>query len=83
MLPRNILRWDLDIPATRFGANAFDHVYSFHVVHEKSSELNVAFRQVSGDLKELDELVRQIDTLSGGGMGGIGGGMGGMMRIGQ
>ncbi|MCU0711590.1 MAG: mucoidy inhibitor MuiA family protein [Pirellula sp.] len=81
LFPRNILRWDLDIPATRFGANAFDHNYAFHVVHEKSSELNVAFRQASGDLQELDELLDDLDTMSGG--GGMGGGMGGMMRIGQ
>lgn len=77
LFPRNILRWDLEVPASRFGAHAFDHNYSFQMVHDKSLELSIAFRQVSSDLEELDELLYDLEIMSGG--GGMGGGMGGMM----
>jgi uncharacterized protein (TIGR02231 family) len=77
LLPKNILRWDLEVPQSRFGANAFDHHYAYQIVHDKSSVLSIAFRQVSSDLEELDELLYDLEVLSsGGGMGGMGG-MGG------
>jgi uncharacterized protein (TIGR02231 family) len=77
LFPRNILRWDLEVPASQFGAHAFDHSYAFQMVHDKSLELSIAFRQVSSDLEELDELLYDLEVMSGG--GGMGGGMGGMM----
>ncbi len=67
LLPKNILRWDLDVPKSRYGANAFDHKYSFQVVYDKSSVLSIAFRQVSSDLEELDEMLYNLNVLSGGG----------------
>lgn len=54
-----------------YGANAFDHEYAFQVVYDKSSVLSIAFWQVSSDLKELDEMLYNLNVLSGG--GGMGG----------
>ncbi|XZE21937.1 DUF4139 domain-containing protein [Pirellulaceae bacterium SH449] len=81
LFPRNVLRWDLEIPESCFGAKAFDHKYSYSLVYDKSAELNIAFQEVVTDINKLEEIMYSLDTMSmGGGMGGMGGGMGGMMN---
>jgi len=70
--PRGILRWDLDVPANRFGEKAFDVDYSYSTEFDRNLMLT-AFQ--SKDQLESDYI--ELSTPSsgmGGGMGGMGGG---------
>ncbi|WP_153557777.1 DUF4139 domain-containing protein [Roseimaritima sediminicola] len=68
--PQGILRWDLEVPAQRFGSEAFDFDYAFSVEYDRQ-------HRIVGD--QMIESIRndyQFENASG--MGGMGGGeMGG------
>lgn len=67
--PTGILRWDLDVPAERFGSKAFDFEYRFTLEYDRQ-------HQIVGD--QLIESIRndyRFENSSGGGMGGMGGGI--------
>ncbi|QEG38762.1 DUF4139 domain-containing protein [Roseimaritima ulvae] len=67
--PTGILRWDLDVPAERFGSKAFDFEYRFTLEYDRQ-------QQIVGD--QMIESIRndyRFENSSGGGMGGMGGGI--------
>ena len=66
--PTGVLRWDLDVPAKRFGSDAFDHEYRFSI--ERARDHMIVIDQSSATLR--DDL-----RFKGSGGGGMGGGMGG------
>ena len=72
--PRGIMRWDLDVPAERFGEKAFDLEYTSTVEFDRNRVLTAfdANNQKRADLRELGSRPN-----NGSGMGGMGGGMGG------
>lgn len=72
--PRGIMRWDLDVPAERFGEKAFDLEYTSAVEFDRNRVLTAfdANNQKRADLRELGSRPN-----NGSGMGGMGGGMGG------
>ncbi|MCG8653540.1 MAG: mucoidy inhibitor MuiA family protein [Pirellulales bacterium] len=64
--PTGVLRWDLQIPAKRFGSDAFDHEYSYSIELDRQQTI------VSSDLtKTMSDLEFQQMNM-GGGMGGGG-----------
>ena len=67
---KGILRWDLEIPASRHGENAFDVEYTYNLDFDKNRVLGIEglAQQTNADLF--------YQRNSGGGMGGMGG-MGG------
>lgn len=73
---KGILRWDLDVPASRHGENAFDVEYTYNLDFDKNSVLTTEglAQQTNADLF--------YQRNSGGGMGGGMGGMGGIGGIG-
>ena len=72
--PSGILRWDLEVPADRFGEKAFDVEYSFSTEFERTRMLTAhqSTEQLESDYIELST---PSSGLGGGGMGGMGGGM--------
>ena len=65
--PTGILRWDIDVPAKRFGSDAFDHEYGFSIEHDREQTL------VGNDLaRRTQEDLNFKRTNMGGGMGGGG-----------
>ena len=72
--PSGILRWDLEVPAERFGEKAFDVEYSFSTEFERTRMLTThqSTEQLESDYIELST---PSSGLGGGGMGGMGGGM--------
>ena len=66
--PTGILRWDLEIPADRFGSNAYDFEYSFTIEHDRE-------KRIVGD--RMLEQMRSDYRFENSGGGGFGGGMGG------
>ncbi len=79
--PRGILRWDLNVPANRFGEKAFDLEYTSTVEFDRNRVLTSldAVSQKRADLRELGPRPNQ-SGMGGGGMGGMGGGgLGGAM----
>ncbi|GAA5506269.1 mucoidy inhibitor MuiA family protein [Novipirellula caenicola] len=62
--PTGILRWDLEIPAERFGSNAYDFEYSFTIEHDRE-------KRIVGDrmLEQMRSDYR-FENSSGGGFGG-------------
>lgn len=63
--PMGILRWDLVVPANRFGSEAFDHEYRYELEFDHQKEI------VSDDLRKmLDDLYFEEGVGRGGGMGG-------------
>jgi uncharacterized protein (TIGR02231 family) len=72
--PRGILRWDLEVPAERFGEKAFDVEYSYSAEFDRSRMLTAIHPK-----EQLESDYLEFSTPSGGmGGGGMGGGMGGM-----
>lgn len=71
--PRGILRWDLNVPAERFGEKAFDLEYTSTVEFDRNRVLTSldAANQKRADLRELGP--RPNNRSMGGGMGGMGG----------
>ncbi|MCA9137146.1 MAG: DUF4139 domain-containing protein [Planctomycetales bacterium] len=73
--PTGILRWDLAIPAKRFGGDAYDHHYSYTVEVDRTRSV------VSNDVEQQMQNDLRFNSSGGGGMGGgmggFGGGMGG------
>lgn len=67
--PTGVLRWDLDVPARRFGSDAFDHEYRFSI--ERARDHRIVIDQTGASVR--DDL--QFKG-SGGGMGGAFGGGG-------
>lgn len=65
--PTGVLRWDLAIPAKRFGSEAFDHEYQYSIEMDRQQTI------VSQDLSRMASDL-QFEKSSGGGMGGMGGG---------
>ena len=66
--PTGILRWDLSVPAQRFGSKAFDHHFHYTVESDRTQSI------VSGpDQQQLQQDLRFKHS----GGGGMGGGMGG------
>ena len=65
--PTGILRWDLDIPAKRFGSEAFDHEYEFSVELDRQ-------QKIVGDsiVQRMQQDVRFNKMNGGGGFGGGG-----------
>ncbi len=62
--PTGVLRWDLEIPAKRFGSNTFDHEYTYSIELDRQKTI------ISNDLsKTMDDLQFQKMNM-GGGMGG-------------
>ena len=72
--PSGILRWDLEVPAERFGEKAYDVEYSFSTEFERTRMLTThqSTEQLESDYIELST---PSSGLGGGGMGGMGGGM--------
>ena len=70
--PRGILRWDLEVPAERFGEKAFDVEYSYSTEFDRNQMLTAMQPK-----EQLESDYLEFSTPSGG-MGGMGGGMGGM-----
>ncbi len=68
--PTGILRWDLTVPASRFGSSAYDYEYGYSVEHDREQTL------VGDDLVQRMQDDLQFDSINGG-MGGMGGSMGG------
>ncbi len=66
--PTGILRWDLDVPAERFGSQALDFEYGFTLEYDRQ-------HQIVGD--QMIESIRN-DYRFENSSGGMGGGMGGM-----
>ena len=66
--PTGVLRWDLDVPARRFGSDAFDHEYRFSI--ERARDHRIVVDQTGASLRE--DL--RFKGAGGGGMGGFGGG---------
>ncbi|MEL6106479.1 MAG: DUF4139 domain-containing protein [Planctomycetota bacterium] len=66
--PTGVLRWDLDVPARRFGSDAFDHEYRFSI--ERARDHRIVIDQTGASLR--DDL-----QFKGSGGGGMGGGLGG------
>lgn len=65
--PTGILRWDIDIPAKRFGSEAFDHEYAYTIELDRQQTI------VSNELVQRTESdLRFQKTNMGGGMGGGG-----------
>ena len=77
--PRGVLRWDVEVPAERFGEQAFDVDYSYSVEFDRNRVLSAVASddQIESDLREL------AAPSSAGGMGGGMGGMGGRMAPGN
>ncbi len=73
MRPTGILRWDLPIPAKRFGSSAYDHEFSYTVETDRTQSV------VSNDVEQQMRSDLRFNNAGGGGMGGFGGGMGGGM----
>ncbi|MDV6029095.1 MAG: DUF4139 domain-containing protein [Phycisphaera sp. RhM] len=72
--PTGILRWDLTIPAKRFGSNAYDHHYVYTIEMDRTQSI------VSNDVEQQMRSDLRFNRSGGGGMGGgFGGGMGGGM----
>ncbi|WP_160149244.1 mucoidy inhibitor MuiA family protein [Roseiconus lacunae] len=69
--PTGILRWDLQVPAKRFGSDAYDHHYQFTIEMDRTKTITGTDlqRQINQDL--------QFQRFNGGGMGGGMGGAGG------
>ncbi len=69
--PKGVLRWDLLVPAERFGEAAYDVDYSFRVEFDRNQELlgSASTQQLQTDYLELGPASGM------GGMGGMGGGM--------
>lgn len=69
--PLGILRWDVDLPASRFGSDAFDIDYSYTIEFDRSRSLAVpgAAEQAERDLHDMS-----LPAQMGGGMGGSMGG---------
>ncbi|WP_182868775.1 DUF4139 domain-containing protein [Stieleria mannarensis] len=69
--PTGILRWDLTIPAKRFGSNAYDHHYHYTIEMDRTQSIisNDVVQQMQNDLR--------FNQSGGGGMGGGMGGFGG------
>ncbi|EMI15651.1 hypothetical protein RMSM_07416 [Rhodopirellula maiorica SM1] len=67
--PTGILRWDLEIPAERFGSDAFDFEYQFTIELDRE-------KRIVGD--RMFEQMRSDYRFENTGGGGFGGGMGGM-----
>lgn len=74
--PRGILRWDIEVPAERFGEKAHDVDYIYNVSFDRTLQIanQLAKTQMQQDLFES---AAPSSPMSGG-MGGMGGGMGGM-----
>lgn len=66
--PTGILRWDLSIPAKRFGSDAYDHHYQYTVEMDRTRSI------VSNDVEQQMRNDLRFNRSGGGGMGG---GMGG------
>lgn len=65
--PTGILRWDIEIPAKRFGSEAFDHEYAYTIELDRQQTI------VSNELIQRTESdLRFQKTNMGGGMGGGG-----------
>ncbi|TWT82185.1 hypothetical protein CA13_36460 [Planctomycetes bacterium CA13] len=73
--PTGILRWDLSIPAKRFGSDAFDFEYQFSLELDKE-------QTVVGDAM-IEKMRADYRFKHSSGGGGFGGGMGGGMGGGQ
>ncbi|MGB0597075.1 MAG: mucoidy inhibitor MuiA family protein [Rubripirellula sp.] len=64
--PTGVLRWDLQIPAKRFGSDAFDHEYAYSI--ELDRQQTIVSNDISNTLGDL-----QFQKMNmGGGMGGGG-----------
>lgn len=62
--PTGVLRWDLQIPAERFGSQAFDHEYSYSIELDRQQTIvGTDLNQTLGDLQ-----FQKVNM--GGGMGG-------------
>lgn len=69
--PTGILRWDLTIPAKRFGSNAYDHHFGYTIEMDRTQSI------VSNDLEQQLRNDLRFNQSGGGGMGGGMGGFGG------
>ena len=69
--PTGILRWDLVIPAKRFGSDAYDHHYEYTVEMDRTHSI------VSNDVEQQMRRDLRFNQSGGGGMGGGMGGFGG------
>ncbi len=83
--PRGILRWDIEVPAERFGEKAHDVDYIYNVSFDRTLQIanQLAKTQMQQDLFESAAPSSPMSGGMGGmggGMGGMGGGMGGMGR---
>lgn len=80
--PRGILRWDLEVPASRFGEKAFDVEYSYSTEFDRNQMLSAIQpkEQLESDYLEFST---PSGGMGGGGMGGAMGGMGGGMGVGR
>ncbi|MCA9194799.1 MAG: DUF4139 domain-containing protein [Planctomycetales bacterium] len=65
-----ILRWDVDVPARRFGESAFDILYTFTAMHDRNQSI---FIDSNADRTQQDLFNHESSGM--GGMGGMGGGM--------
>ncbi|MEO1526965.1 MAG: DUF4139 domain-containing protein [Planctomycetota bacterium] len=65
--PTGVLRWDLDVPAKRFGSDAYDHEYRFSI--ERARDHQIVLDQGGATLR--DDLQFKGGA---GSMGGFGGG---------
>jgi len=73
--PRGILRWDLEVPAERFGEKAFDVEYSYSTEFDRNQMLTAIQPK-----EQLESDYLEFSTPSGS-MGGGMGGMGGFFRV--
>ena len=76
--PRGILRWDLEVPADRFGESAFDLEYTSTVEFDRNRVLTAfdATNQKRADLREQGPRANNgvgMGGMGGGGLGGAGG----------
>jgi len=69
--PLGILRWDLSIPARRFGSNAFDFDYEYSLEMDREQSIT---GQNMIDQMQTDYRFDKSGGGMGGGMGGMGGG---------
>lgn len=69
--PTGILRWDLAIPAKRFGSDAYDHHYRYTVEVDRTQTI------VSNNVEQKMQKDLRFNRSGGGGMGGGGFGGGG------
>lgn len=69
--PRGILRWDLEVPADRFGEDAFDLDYSYSLEFDRTLNLGTA---VQSDSPQMQQDLLEFSAPSSG-MGGMGGGL--------